>query len=170
MINYFEVEKTDKKIPIEEAKENAQQFLNTNGYENMEPSYYENAGDNAIINFAPVENDITMYPDLIKIKVDMTTGTVIGFEGLGYIMMHQARNIEAAKLTEEEARQEISPNFNVESVKKCIIPLETKQEQFCYEFKGKYKEDAFLIYINANTGKEEKILQLLISDNAILTQ
>lgn len=170
MINYSDVVDSDKTISLEEAQKKAKEFLEYNGYKNMNPSYYENAGENAIINFAPVENGITMYPDLIKIKVDMRNGAIIGFEGLGYIMMHQDRKIDEPKLTQDEARKEISTRFNTESVKKCIIPLESKQEQFCYEFKGKYGEDSFLIYINTNTGKQEKILQLLISDNAILTQ
>ncbi len=169
MLNYSDTS-GEKEITLEQAKQKAQQFLDLNGYPNMQPSYYENSNGVAVINFAPVKDDIVMYPDLIKIKVDMKSDAIIGFEGKGYITMHHDREIGKPKLTEENAKKEISEEFQIESIKKCIIPLESKREVLCYEFKGKYKDDTFLVYINANTGKQEKILQLLISNNAILTQ
>lgn len=171
MLNYTDnSNQTGNEVTLEQARQKAEEFLKANGYSNMEPSYYENAENMAVINFAPVENGITMYPDLIKVKVDMNNGQVIGFEGRGYIMMHHDRQINEPQLSEEKAKQEISPKFNIEATKKCIIPLDSKKEVLCYEFKGTYDNDSFLVYINADTGKQEKILQLLISDNAVLTQ
>lgn len=173
MLNYTDTSseaQNNNEITLEEAKQRAKEFLNSNKYENMEPSYYEQALGVAVINFAPVENGITMYPDLIKVKVDLKNGDIIGFEGKGYIMMHHQRELSKPKISEEEAKQQISPNFNIEASKLCVIPLESKKEVLCYEFKGKYNDDNFLVYINADTGKQEKILQLLISDNAILTE
>lgn len=170
MLNYSDTVPSDNQLTLDQASQKAKEFLDSNEYPNMETSYYENADGVAVINFAPVKDEIIMYPDLIKVKVDMNNGTIIGFEGKGYIMMHYDREVKKPKLTEEQAKKEISPEFNIENIKKCIIPLESKKEVFCYEFKGTYKEDNFLIYINGNTGKQEKILQLLISDNAILTQ
>lgn len=169
MLNYTDTT-GDSKITLEQARQKAKNFLDLNGYPGMEPSYYENADGVAVINFAPVKDGITMYPDLIKVKVDMKSDVIVGFESKGYITMHYDREIKKPKLTEEDAKKEISTKFNIEAVKKCIIPLESKSEVLCYEFKGTYGEDSFLIYINANTGKQEKILQLLISDNAIMTQ
>lgn len=171
MLNYTDTSsQNDNQISLEQAKQKAKSFLDSNGYLNMQPSYYENADGVAVINFAPVQNDIIMYPDLIKIKVDLRTGTIIGFEGKGYIMMHHDRNIEEPKLSKNQAKEQISPKFDIQNIKLCVIPLESKREVLCYELKGKYEDDDFLVYINANTGKQEKILQLLISENAILTQ
>lgn len=169
MLNYTNTT-GEKTINLEQAKQKAEEFLKVNGFENMESSYYESDESTAIINFAPVENEITMYSDLIKVKVDLNSGQITGFESRGYIMMHYDRQVGTPKFSEEQARNEISSNFIIEATKKCIIPLESKREVLCYEFKGTYENDSFLVYINANTGKQEKILQLLISDNAVLTQ
>jgi hypothetical protein len=51
----------------------------------------------------------------------------------------------------------------------AVIPLESKREVLCYEFKGKFDDKNFLVYINAETGQEEKILLLLETPNGILT-
>ena len=52
----------------------------------------------------------------------------------------------------------------------AIIPTEWKTEIFCYEFKGKINDTEFLVYINAETGKEENILVIIDTANGVLTQ
>jgi len=43
----------------------------------------------------------------------------------------------------------------------AIIPTDYKTELFTYEFKGKLNDKDFLVYINAETGKEENILMII---------
>ena len=52
----------------------------------------------------------------------------------------------------------------------AIIPTEWKTEILCYEFKGKIDNTDFLVYINAETGREENILVIIDTPNGILTQ
>lgn len=52
----------------------------------------------------------------------------------------------------------------------AIIPTKWKTEILCYEFKGKINNTDFLVYVNANTGKEENILIIIDTPNGILTQ
>jgi len=51
----------------------------------------------------------------------------------------------------------------------AIIPTNYKTEIFTYEFKGKLNNRDFLVYINAETGKEENILMIIDTPNGILT-
>ena len=51
----------------------------------------------------------------------------------------------------------------------AIIPTKWKTEILCYEFKGKVDDTEFLVYINADTGKEENILVILDTPNGTLT-
>lgn len=44
-----------------------------------------------------------------------------------------------------------------------------KREVLCYEFKGKYKDSDFIVYINAENGNEEEILQIIKDENGVLT-
>ena len=43
----------------------------------------------------------------------------------------------------------------------AIIPTEWKTEKLCYEFKGTVNNRQFLVYINAENGREEDILVII---------
>ena len=51
----------------------------------------------------------------------------------------------------------------------AIIPKDNKTEVLTYEFKGTVDEREFIVYINAETGREEDILIVLNTPNGILT-
>jgi hypothetical protein len=76
--------------------------------------------------------------------------------------------LEAPKLSKLEARALVSPSLVIESEGMAVIPTPSKQERFCYEFKGSYGEHHFIVYINANTGEEADILQILHTENGTL--
>ena len=111
-----------------------------------------------------------MYPDLVKVKIALDNGEVLGFECQGYIMAHQdERNIDDIGITIDEARDRVSKNIKIETEGMAYIPKDNKTEVLCYEFKGNYDNRNFLVYINAKTGAEEQILMLIESENGILT-
>ena len=70
----------------------------------------------------------------------------------------------------DEAKDSLNQKLEITSSGLAIIPTEWKTEVFCYEFKGKIYDTDFLVYINANTGKEENILVIIETPNGILTQ
>ena len=51
----------------------------------------------------------------------------------------------------------------------AVIPTEWQSEILCYEFKGKVQDTEFLVYINAENGREEDILVIKDTPNGILT-
>ena len=52
----------------------------------------------------------------------------------------------------------------------AIIPTSGKNETFCHEFKCENGDGSrYIVYINAETGNEEKILILLENENGTLT-
>jgi len=151
----------EAKIGLEEALEKAKSFLSKTEYKSMVPTYSLRQENTLIVSFAYKEKDVIVYPDLIKVNVSMDNGQITGFESMGYLMQHEVRNLPEPKLTIEEAEQKLNPILKVESRRLTVIPLVTGKESLCYEFKTSYKEDNFLIYINAMDGVEEQILQLL---------
>ena len=53
----------------------------------------------------------------------------------------------------------------------AFIPTDAGGEIYCYEFRCKgQKEDEILVYIDAKTGNEANILQLLYADGGMLTR
>jgi germination protein YpeB len=113
---------------------------------------------------------VLIYPDLLKVKVALDNGEIVGFDAYQYIMSHRKRDIPKPKLTEAEARKKVSGRLNVERVKLAIIPLPGDKEQLCYEFKGKYNQSDYFVYINADTGYEENILKIIKDEDGTLTQ
>ena len=111
-----------------------------------------------------------MYPDLVKVKVALDDGEILGIETNGYLNNHEIRNIPNPEISKEQARKKLNNNLEIISEDLAIIPTEWKTEIFCYEFKGKVKDLDFLVYINAKTGEEESILVIIDTPNGILTQ
>ena len=86
-------------------------------------------------------------------------------------MNHRERNFKEEKLTAEKCRKRLSPYLSVMSCSTAVIPLETGKEALCYEFHCKdSRNQESLVYINAESGKEENILLLLYSDGGVLTK
>ena len=159
----------ESNISVNKAVKYAKDFLSRIGTDDMKESYYETSGSVVIINFAYVQDGITVYPDLVKIKVALDNGEILGAECNGYLACHKEREISTNIMSEREAMKKLSPVLNLESSRLCIIPLKSGSEKLVYEFKGKAGENTFLVYINAETGAEEDILMLLISENGTLT-
>ena len=143
-----------------ELTEIAQQYAKEKGYGETEPSYAQFYGGMAVINLAPVEDGVVLYPDLIKIWVDISKNEVAGIDANNYLMSHKERELAAATLTEAEAQESINSNMAIESVRLALIPLETGEEKLCYEFTGTINDNDYIIYVNAETGLEEDILMI----------
>lgn len=158
----------EESIDIEEAKKYAKVFLEKHGYPNMKESYYSSQDGVATINFAYTQNGVICYPDLIKVKVALDTGEILGMEAAGYLNSHYDRQIETPKLTAEEARKIINTNINIQSENLAIIPTEWADELLVYEYKGQIDDQNFIIYINANNGKEEDVFLIIDSPNGQL--
>lgn len=156
-------------LNFETAIASAADFLQSKGFQSMKNSYYDKSNGIATINFAYVENGVTCYSDLIKVRVALDNGEILGMEAHGYIMNHKTRNCAPAQMSKEQARQKINPRLSIESETMAIVPKDSLREVLCYEFQGKSNDRNFIIYINADTGEEEKILMLIESEDGILS-
>lgn len=159
----------EKKIEIKTAKELGDKYLKSLGLEQFEPTYYLTTDNMVTINYAAVQNNVILYPDLIKVKIAEDNGEICSVECSGYIFNHVKRNNVIPTLTEEEARGKVNSNIDIKYSGLAIIPLENKEEVLTYEFRGKINDKEVLVYINAITGEEENILLILETPGGILT-
>lgn len=157
-----------KKLSNDEAQKAALKFLEEKGFKNMEPNYSLNYDGYTLFNMVSKEGNITVYPDLVKIKVALDTGEIIGMDASLYYLAHHKREIPEPKISIDDARKVLKNKFKLSSERLTIIP-KGKEEILAYEFKGKYGDGEFIIYINAQDGKEEQILQIIKSENGTLT-
>jgi germination protein YpeB len=159
----------ENNISNEEADKKGKEFLAKKGFENMRETYYM-VQDNVItVNYAYEQDGVIMYPDLIKVKMALDNGEILGIETTGYLNSHIERDLVEEEITMEEARAKINDKLEITSERKAVIPTEWKTEILCYEFQGKVNDKEFLVYINVQTGKEENILVILETPGGELT-
>ena len=99
----------------------------------------------------------------------MDSGDIVGFEAQGYHFSHKTRDIPTPKVSQTQAKSSLNPNLNIINSGMAIIPTDVKTEVLVYEFKGQVAGKEFIVYINAETGKEEDILIVLNTPNGVLT-
>lgn len=162
-------EVTAETISQEEADKKAKEFLESKGFKNMKETYYLKQSGIVTINYAYQQDNVIIYPDLIKVKVALDNGEVLGIETTGYLNSHQERKIEEPKVTVEKAKESLNKDLTIESEELTIIPTEWKTEVLCWEFEGNIEGLDFIVYVNAETGKEEDILIVTNTPNGTLT-
>ena len=153
----------------EEADKKAKEYLEQHGFKNMKETYYLKESGIVTINYAYVQDDVIMYPDLIKVKVALDDGEILGIETSGYLNSHTKRDIKEPKVTVEEAKKSLNKDLTIESEELAIIPTEWKTEVLCWEFEGDVEGLDFIVYVNAETGEEEDILIITNTPNGTLT-
>ena len=135
----------------------------------MKETYYLKQDGIVTINYAYEQDGVTVYPDLIKLKIALDNGEVMGIETTGYLNNHETRDTSKVSITTEQDKKDLNKNLDIQSESLAIIPTEWQSEILCWEFKGKIDDTDFLVYINADTGKEEDILVIVNTPNGTLT-
>ena len=159
----------EEKISQAEANEIGKEYLKNKGFKNMKETYFVKQGNIVTINYAYEDKSIIVYPDLIKVRLALDNGEILGIETTGYLNSHKSRAYKKPEITIEEARSSLNENLEIKSEKLAVIPTEWKTELFCYEFKGSVEGKDFLVYINCETGNEEDILVILDTPGGTLT-
>lgn len=152
-------------ISFENAQKLAIDFCKKAGIKDVEVVWSDEKESEAYFNIAPVQNGIILYPDLIKIKVDKSTGNIAGFEACAYFTNHTNRSLATAKISGDKAKNTIENGYNIQTTKLCLVPLDYNREVLCYEFKCDNLGSIYFIYINAESGVEENILQVVSSES-----
>lgn len=159
----------EEKISQEDANEIGKKFLAEKGFESMKETYFTKLENVVTINYAYEYDGIIAYPDLIKVKVALDNGEILGIETDGYLNSHTSRDFSEVTLSIDEAREKINSDLDIIDEGMAIIPTEWKTEVLCYEFKGTVNNREFLVYINCETGEEEDILVILDTPGGMLT-
>ena len=161
---------TEEKITEQEAIQNGKDFLTSRGFANMQETYYLKENGIITVNYAYKQDNVIIYSDLIKVKIALDNGEIIGLETTGYLNCHYEREISTNIISLEQARKKLANDVEITSEGLAIIPTQWHTEVLCYEFKGKVDNIDFIAYINTETGKEEDILIITQTPNGSLTE
>lgn len=144
----------------EQGIEKAKAFLNENGYEGVELVWKDVKNNVLMLNFAYVKDDVVMYCDLVKVKVALDDGQIVGLEGLEYTNNLHKQHETKAKLTVEQAREKVNKKLQIQTSRLAIIPID-ETDVLAYEFSGQFEDMTFYVYIDAMSGKEVNTLRVI---------
>ena len=145
---------------IAACREAAAAFLDARGFGDMAATHHQVYDGLCVLNFAALQEDVLLYPDLVKVQVRMDTADIVGIEANNYWMNHRRRDLPAPALTAEEARATLLPELAVTASRLCLIPLHAK-EALCWEFDAFQGDGRYLIYVDALTGKQVQLLKVI---------
>ena len=149
-------------------KETALSFLQELGIEDPAAAYAQYYQGVAVLNFAPRQEGIILYSDLVKVYLDRETGEVMGLDARNYRLNHRARDLPRPRITEKQAADYVSDSLQIEQTSLALIPLTEQTEVLCYEFKAVKDGTFYVVYITALTGEEEQIFEVINSEEGDL--
>ncbi len=150
-----------KNFDYEQAEKIALDFAKITGIDGAKVVWHQELDDQIYFNLAPVQNGIILYPDLVKVKVDLEYGNVVGYDAIAYLTNHKERSLDKAEITKDDARAVINKSFEIGDGRLCLSPLDFNREVLCWEFECQRDNATYYIYINAKTGIEENILKVV---------
>lgn len=157
-------------LSLDQAKEVGRSYLAEHGFPDMEPTYGEAVAGFATVQFVHSVDGVLVYPDQIKVRVALDTGEVVGVDAYPYTMAHRERGtLERPAVSQEKAAEALNPALSVQRARLALIPTEAGDgEVLTYEFLTQLGEETYLVYVNAQSGQEERILQMVITPNGTL--
>jgi len=159
----------NQSLEINSARQKAIDYLKDRGFGDMKSTYFMQQENSATFNFAALQEGVVLYPDLIKVTVALDNGEITGVETSGYLMSHRRRDLPAAGISREQARNVLNTRLQAQDGNLVLIPVGAEEEKLAYEFQGRLGEDNYLIYINAVDGREENVLKLIETPGGTLT-
>lgn len=157
-------------LDLSRARAIGQDYLASAGFPNMVPTFGQVQDGTATIAYAARENGVVIYPDQVRVKVALDNGEILAVDARQYLMHHKLRSLPSPALTANQAEEHVNPDLEIERVALTLIPdLPGTGEILTYEFLTRRGGETYLVYINAETGEEEQILQVIQTEGGTFT-
>ncbi|WZY01715.1 germination protein YpeB [Bacillus sp. FSL W7-1360] len=149
---------TQTNIGLYEAEQKAEEFLTRTGKSSMRLLDSAQYGHIGVFTFTSVQDEVRIYPDTVIVEVALDDGGIFSYVGRGHIIYHDATRIIPTPIWSKEAAQEkLNPRVDVMESHMAVIENDRKEEVLTYVFYGTIDRDTYRIFINAQTGEEEKV-------------
>ena len=161
-------EELSKIIDYENAKNIALEFASLNGVEDGEVVWNDTIKEDVYLNIAPKQNGIILYPDLVKVKVNLVSGTVVGYDATSYFTNHVNRTLSKGSLSLEKAKAQVPSKFAIVNARYVLSPLDYNREVVCVEVEATGEGSTYYFYYNVNNGILENVLKVIQTDDGSL--
>ena len=147
----------------------ALKFAQSFGFENLKVVWDMQTDGFVYANLAPMQKDVILYPDEIKVKISAANGQIVGWEAKSWAYNHITRQNLTPTISSAQAKESLSPNLDVRTTKLVVAPNEFVGETLCWEFMCIYDASTYYVYIDAKTGEQSQILKVVeTTDGSLL--
>lgn len=150
----------EKQLSLNEGLEKAKEYLDQFDFEDMEIYQSSEYGNVGVYSFLHHENDVRVYSDAMEIKVGLDNGDILGLTARNYFMNHKDRQIPTPSISDDEAKDKVNKNVEIQEEYLAIIDNDLGEEVLAYEFLGTLGDETYRIFINAMNGMEERVEKL----------
>lgn len=154
-------ESSEKNIDEQSAKKIAIDFAKENGIEDPQVVWSDGLKNSFYLNLAPTQKGIILYPDLVKVKVDLGSGTVVGYDATSYFMNHVDRKLSQPTHSAKDFKSLLPKDFTIKNMRTVLAPLDYNREVLCFEYECTKGGSTYYFYLNALNGKEENVLKVI---------
>ncbi len=158
----------EQSIDLAKAKEIALEFALQNGVKNGQVVWSDQIAGDVYLNIAPTSDGIILYPDLVKVKVNLASGTIVGYDATTYFTNHVARTLSKGSLTESTAIGKVPSTFEILQSRYVLSPLDYNREVVCVEVEASKNDGTYYFYFNVQNGDLENVLKVIKTDNGNL--
>jgi len=153
-------------LSAEEGLEKARDFLARNGYGAMTLRHWWQEDHQVAANFVPVRDGVLFYPAEVQIRVGLDNGRVTGFLAEAYQADDWGEVPLEPAVTKEEALAAVPGTLTVEGYDMVVIASAGEQLILYYAFQSRAADgQAYLVYVNAETGRQQNIRLLVEGEN-----
>ena len=161
-------EEGDASIDESEAKDLALRFAKENGIQDGQVVWSDSIKGDVYFNIAPIQNGIILYPDLVKVKINMATGTIVGYDATSYFTNHTNRVLTKGSLTKSQAVGYLHSTFEIINSRWVLSPLDYNREVVCMEVEANGEDGKYYFFFNGETGELENVQKVIETDNGNL--
>ncbi len=161
-------EAVDPAKSLDECEVIAVRFANKVGLEDVVSAWSTINNGYAYINLTYSQDGVIIYPDMIKVKINLASGEVVGWEAREWAYNHVVRSNLSATIDEIQARKQVPDSIDVRSSRLCVIPNDYVGETLAWEFMGVFSGSTYYVYVDALSGQQVNILRVIETDDGDL--
>lgn len=135
-------------------------FLSDRDFPEMVLSHSQIDEGYGIYTFVPMQEGVRLYPDQIKMQVDLATAQITGYEGTPFYRHHHLRQLPAVNVSKEKVQTLLSPYLKVSGIHLALIENDWNQEILTWEVRAKLGMESFALFYDTEHAIEEKIIRL----------
>jgi len=147
-------------ISLEQGAGLCQGFLSDRDFPEMTLTHSQIEEGFGIYTFVPLQDGVLLYPDQIKMQVDLTTAQITGYEGSPFYRNHRRRHLPAVEVSREKVQTLLSPYLQVGDIRLALIQNDWNREILTWEVRASLGSEQFALYYDTEHAIEEKVIRL----------